>query len=140
MNYHRIFYMRNLTRATSKTWAPLPFRGTWVHLLVLVGLCIVCCDNLYVLFWPLHCLFLELRLLCYHFDIFKLFIQKKRSNKRLWTRIPTNIVLHFFWGEGGSSFCNLCTLCFQFFWIVHFWLPLHYSLTKQPVMSPVLHI
>ena len=28
-----------------------------------------------------------------------------------------------------SSPCVLCTLCCQFLWIVHFWLPLRYSLT-----------
>ena len=25
--------------------------------------------------------------------------------------------------------CVLCTLCYQFLWVVHFWLPLRYSLT-----------
>jgi hypothetical protein len=31
--------------------------------------------------------------------------------------------------SGLSSSCVLCTRCCQFLWIVHFWLPLRYSLT-----------
>ena len=36
---------------------------------------------------------------------------------------PTHIVLCFLF------FSVLCTICFQFLWMVHFWLPLRYSLT-----------
>ena len=33
----------------------------------------------------------------------------------------------------------LCTLCCQFLWIVHFWLPLRYSLTFIKCVNPKTH-
>ena len=40
---------------------------------------------------------------------------------------PTNMMLCFLFDF--SLCCILCTQCCRFFWIVHFWLPLRFSLT-----------
>jgi hypothetical protein len=61
---------------------------------------------LYVLFWPLHCLFLELRLLCYHFDIFKLFIQTKHRTIDFEVEFQRILCWIFFLG-GGFFFLYL---------------------------------
>jgi len=45
--------------------------------------------------------------------------------------VQTHIVLCIL-----SSSCVLCTLCCQFLWVVHYWLPLRFSLTFAVIITP----
>ena len=101
----RVSYKKQELPTLRKHLSSSPFFSVGSVLLIFLAFCVV----------PIMCLYV---LVCRSAHVlFTLFV----FACALWC--PTHIVFCFV-----SFFFVLCTLCCQFLWIVHIWLPLRYSL------------
>ena len=69
-------------------------------------------------------------------SLHQLFVEGTKSYLRYLCLVVYSGVQHILYCVFALFFVVLCTLCCQFLWIVHFWLPLRYSLDCPFFIAP----